>query len=732
MESCTIFSIRAHERDDDLISLPTIHFNSGRTGIVRLSEIKNLDAAGKMSSLPDSLQNAVNINTDLISGSLKSLAPASLKLVSRTNLEHLWDHLVSQYHYLGYRNLLGHRLKYLAYIKDRPIAALSWSAPALKLRVRDRFIGWSEEQRKRSLNRIGNNSRFLILPWVNVPHLASHILARNIRRLNKDWKEHFKQELWVLETFVDPRHFKGTSYKAANWRFLGHSSGSGKKGQGYLYHGNIKEVYVYVLNPYFRKHIGCKQKPCDLFHRPPTIKKVEELQMILRHADWNPDVEPCMELTEQDIKIMADELVRFHEEFHNCFGRTEHQRLGMAYISGLLSNSKAKSIEPIALEFIGQKSVRSLQRFMKTYRWSQQSMEEKHQSMLSAQISSPDGMINTDSSEFLKKGKESVGVARQYCGEAGKTDNCQSGVFIGYSSEKGYGLLTSRLYMPKSWFSDEQEIRRKENFVPPDLTFQTKPQIALDLISKIVATGLFPAKWIGCDATFGSDSGFLNALPKDLYYFAAIRSNSKVFLTKPEVGLPPYKGRGPRPKKIQVLPTQPKGEKVSKIAKSKIIKWKPVILAEGAKGPILADVTRLRVYPSQDDLPEEFPLWLFMRRNADGQIKYAFSNAPEDMPFSEMCKASTMRWPIEQCFQDGKSYLGMNQYEHRSWPAWHRHMTYVFLALHFLLRLRIKNKKNSGIDSATSSTISCGSIASELDQRRTGFGNIKISHLAKS
>ena len=159
--------------------------------------------------------------------------------------------------------------------------------------------------------------------------------------------------LWGLETFVDPQRFKATSYKAANWQFLGLTQGSTKQGQGYIYHGIIKEIYFYVLDPHFRKHIGCKQKPCPP-HRPPlSPKRMEELEMILHDADWDPDVMPCMDLTEQDVENMADNLVKFHQEFHSCFGRAEHHRLGLAYFSGLLSNSKAKSIEPIALEFLG-------------------------------------------------------------------------------------------------------------------------------------------------------------------------------------------------------------------------------------------------------------------------------------------------------------------------------------------------------------------------------------------
>ncbi len=451
--------------------------------------------------------------------------------------------------------------------------------------------------------------------------------------------------------------------------------------------------------------------------------------MILRHAGWNPDIVPCMKLTETDVEEIAEELVQFHGQFQGCFGRKEQRRLGLAYIFGLLSNKEAKSVEPIALEFLGESSVRSLQQFMKSQQWDHEVMERRHQASLAESIASPEGMITVDSSEIAKKGKESVGVARQYCGALGKVDNCQSGVFVGYSSEKGYGLLTSRLYMPESWFSKEQEDRRKFNLVPEDLVFQTKPQIAGDLIDKIEMTKLFPAKWIGCDATFGSDWEFLDALPKEKYYFAGIKSNVQVFLHKPKVGLPPYRGRGRRPIKRRSI--RGKATTVSDIAKSKRCSWSKVVLVEGAKGPILADVACLRVYPSRKGLPQEFPVWLFIRRTADGQIKYALSNAPEDTSLSELCKASVLRWPIEQCFQDGKSQVGMDHYEHRSWSAWHRHMIYVSLALHFLLRLRIRFKKNSGTDAAASADISCGSVASKNTDDRVCIGNRKIPYEEK-
>ena len=649
-------------------------------------------------------------------GSVKSLPPVTMMLVSESDLEPVWNYYVKRFHYLGYQKLLGHRLKYLALIEEYPVAALSWSAAALKTPDRDRFIGWSEDQRKTHLDRIANNSRFLIMPWVNVRNLASHVLSLNIKRLVKDWEQRFGKKLWLLETFVDPSRYKGTSYKAANWHQVGKTNGYGKQGQGYVHHGSIKEVYVYVLEPHFREIIGCEKKPCKPFHRPPSLEKAEELTMILRHANWHPELVPWMTLTEQDVQTMAEELVKFHEQFHSCYGRIEHHRLGLAYISGLISNKEAKSVEPIALDFLGKGGVRPLQRFMKTCRWDHQEMELKNQISLSKTISDPGGMFTVDSCENAKKGKESVGVARQYCGSMGKVENCQSGVFVGYSSKKGYGLLTSQLYMPEVWFSPEYEKRRKDNLVPEYLSFKTKPQIALELIKKMADCNLFSARWIGCDATFGSDIHFLESLPKEYFYFADVRANTQVFLKKPQTELPPYKGRGRRPKKVKLLPGQPFPRSVADIARSAKFRWKPAVLAEGAKGPIIAKVARLRVYPSRGGLPRGYSVWLFMRKDPDGRLKFSLSNAPKSMPLSEMCNASIMRWPIEQCFEEGKEQLGMDHYEHRSWPAWHRHMVYICLALHFLLRLRIRFKKNAEPDSCSGKEVGGSNISAPLDQ----------------
>jgi len=669
------------------------------------------------------------VQTGLLSGALAELPGVRVCLVDGFNEEMLWDGLVEEYHYLGNRRLPGRRLKYLAWMGERVVAALSWSSAALRLRVRDRWIGWSDDQRREHLDRVARNSRFVVFPWVRVENLASRILGLTLRRLSSDWAKRHGKRLWLVETFVDPRYYRGTCYRAANWVHVGQTWGSGKSGNRYVYHGHVKEVYLYVIERGFRDRIGCERQPYDPVNRPPlSTRRMEDLEMMIRDAGFSPQVAPHVEIDEQDVESLAEELVRFHRDFQGCFGRKEHERLGLAYLMGLLSSLKAKSVEPIALEYLGKESaVRSEQRFMKSYRWDEGKMLNTHQEMLAEQIAAQGGMLTVDSSEFPKKGKESVGVARQYCGRLGKVDNCQSGVFVGYCSQKGYGLVNTRLYMPKSWFEEEQKKRREDNKVPEDLVFQTKPQIASDLVQEVSSTGLFPTQWIGCDATFGADWQFLDSVPDDTYYFAQVRSDTRVFLKKPRVGVPLYQGRGPRPKKVSVLSGQTQAKTVARVA-AKRRKWEAVVMAEGAKGPILSRVTALRVWPCVHGMPRPQPVWLFIRRHDDGQIKYAFSNAPADTALSELVAAANMRFSIEQCFREGKDQLGMDHYEHRSWPAWHRHMIYVFLAMLLLQRIRARFKKNSGAHAATGQNPDRGRLALAIHEPQGGDRDHSLPH----
>jgi hypothetical protein len=195
----------------------------------------------------------ISTNQRPIECSLKELGPISLKQVRRTAQQKLGRSLIEQHHYLGYTQPVGEHLEYLAFGADRPIACLTWSSVPWYIAARDRFIGWCAETRRRNLQLICNNTRFLILPWVRVPHLASHLLARSRRLVPEDWKRIYGHSVYMFETFVDTQRFAGTCYKADNWIAIGRTTGRGKLNPSKRPNRSKKAVYVRPLCRGFRE-----------------------------------------------------------------------------------------------------------------------------------------------------------------------------------------------------------------------------------------------------------------------------------------------------------------------------------------------------------------------------------------------------------------------------------------------------------------------------------------------
>lgn len=195
----------------------------------------------------------VLIDTTPIRGSLSELRPIDFQPVRRTADEPLFNSLIEQHHYLGYEQPVGEHLKYIVSAAGRPMACLAWSSAPRHLGSRDRFIGWSAEARRRNIRFLAYNTRFLILPWVQVEHLASHILGRMAKRLSEDWERLYGHPIYFLETFVNPERFRGTCYRAANWVVLGRTTGRGKDDQTNRANRPIKEVLGYPLTPRFRE-----------------------------------------------------------------------------------------------------------------------------------------------------------------------------------------------------------------------------------------------------------------------------------------------------------------------------------------------------------------------------------------------------------------------------------------------------------------------------------------------
>jgi len=637
------------------------------------------------------VKEPVLIETRPLAGSLKEFQPITIRLVNHTDLEPVWDHMVRTYHYLGYHRMIGPRIKYLACRGDAPVAALSYNRAALRVGARDRYLGWDDEQRLKLLSHVVNNNRFLILPWVHIRYLASHLLSRTLKLLSKDWPALFGDEPYLVETFVDTDKYRGTCYRAANWRYLGETLGFSKEGKAFVYHGHRKAVYAYLLDRRFPSII----EACPRRRRAPKVRE-RVVNMQLAIPDWNPELLDEVGLGADQVSELGQALNDFLDPFRICYKRSEQRANSETFIKGFLSDLDRKSIEPIALAY--GKSPRAMQNFMQDGPIDDARMMQIYRNGLSERAAVPGGMLSCDSTEFVKKGEHSVGVARQYCGRLGKTENCQSGVFIGYAGDRGYGLVDYRLYMPEKWFTGEYRDLWYDCWVPDDVTFKTKTELASEMLKGAFSSGLFPARWIGCDSFFGDNKPFLDSLPEGCCYFADIHCTTAVFTSMPEVALPEYRGRGKRP-------TRPKASfppvQVSRIATDDSIPWEKVILGEGSKGPIIADVKALRVIESRDDLPGS-GVWLYIRRLMDGEIKFSLSNAPADIERAELDRAAIMRWPIEQCFEEGKSYLGLDHCEARSWTAWHRHIMFVLIAHLFILEVRQRFKKNgrSGADAA--------------------------------
>lgn len=198
----------------------------------------------------------VSVDETPLQMSLAELGPFEMRQVRRTSEEALFNSLLQQHHYLGYTQPVGEHLKYLVYARGRPVACLAWSSAPRHLGSRDRFIGWDKQARLKNIALLAYNTRFLILPWVTVPHLASSILGRMTRMLSAEWQRVYAHPIYFVETFIDPQRFRGTCYRAANWTLLGQTTGRGKDAPTREANRSIKQVLGYPLVKDFRQRLS--------------------------------------------------------------------------------------------------------------------------------------------------------------------------------------------------------------------------------------------------------------------------------------------------------------------------------------------------------------------------------------------------------------------------------------------------------------------------------------------
>lgn len=416
----------------------------------------------------------------------------------------------------------------------------------------------------------------------------------------------------------------------------------------------------------------------------------------IRQSDFLYPV-PRFELDRNDIFDLMSELKGFHENFTDCFQRSESRDNFYRYMSGQLCHLERKSIEPIAFAIEGAK-VRAMQHFVSDARWDEEKIIFKYRGLVNDDIGHPDGAIIFDESGFAKKGDNSIGVARQYSGNIGKVDNCQVGVFAAYTSPYGYSLIDKRLYIPEKWFSDDYSERREKCLLPPEIKFQTKPQLAAEILRGVAEQKQLPFRYVLADSVY-ANSDFIEAVESliGITYLLQVPEDTPCWLQKPMVIDKTFKYRGHERTK-KVLSSKAKNNiSVKTLAKSiNDFFWYRRTVSEGTKGPIEYEFTKRRIVLSHQGLPQK-TVWLFIRRTLDKDPKFSFyiSNAPLSTRLGTFVWLSGLRWSIEQCFEETKTELGMDQYEVRKFTGWHHHMLTSMLAHYFLWHLKVRLGKKS-------------------------------------
>jgi SRSO17 transposase len=407
---------------------------------------------------------------------------------------------------------------------------------------------------------------------------------------------------------------------------------------------------------------------------------------------------PKFNLDQNDIDDFLNELRGFHEQFADCFHRSESRDHFFRYMAGQFSQLDRKSIEPIACTVEGG-HVRAMQRFVSDAPWDDENIMSKYRNIVNEDLGHPDGAIVFDESGFIKKGGDSIGVSRQYCGAAGKVENCQVGVFAAYTSPYGYALVDKRLFIPRKWFEPEYEARRKKCKLPEDIGFKTKPQLAVDMLEEIAEQKTLPFRYVLADSVYGNSPEFINAADSliGVTYMVQVPETTLCWLKQPVTVKKTYTYKGQKRTKKVLAGESGKPVPFKSIAASlNNFFWYRRKVSEGTKGPIEYEFTKRRVILAKDGLPDK-TVWLLIRRTIEKCPQYSFfiSNAPSSTRLKTLVWLSGLRWSIEQCFEEAKTELGMDHYEVRKFPGWHHHILTCMLAHFFLWHIKIRLGKKS-------------------------------------
>ena len=404
-------------------------------------------------------------------------------------------------------------------------------------------------------------------------------------------------------------------------------------------------------------------------------------------------------MTPDDVRAAADQLVRFHDRFAPTFGKPQAQDHAHDYVKGLMTCPERKSIEPIALT-VGHGDVSGLQKFINSAPWQADDLQEEIQDTFADELApsvagSAVGVVGVlDESCFAKQGRHSAGVARQHNGRLGKEDNCQVGVFLIGVTPDGVALLGHQLYLHQSWYDGPEGQRRRETArVPEGLPFRTKPQIAAELVRGVAVHDSVRLDWVTADEAYGTNGELLDDLEElGQRYVMEVPKANTVWVEDPAGCVPAYSGRGQPPKRPTREAVRPVAEVAAGLPAGA---WQALQVREGSVGPLVFEFAAVRVWAVRHRRAGP-PIWLLIRRSlgAEPEVKYYVSNGDAATPLSALALVACSRHRVEEFFEDCKSYLGMAQYETRSYVGWHHHMSLVGLAHLFvtLTRRRLQKK----------------------------------------
>jgi SRSO17 transposase len=408
------------------------------------------------------------------------------------------------------------------------------------------------------------------------------------------------------------------------------------------------------------------------------------------HASAPPSGQPpVMKLAPRDVEAMAEELVTYHTMFHDLFQRREPRAWSAFSLRGQRSDLERKTVEPMVLAVHGPHAaaVRAGQQFLGPGAWDDTAIVARHQRLVAESLGEPDGVVMFDGSGFPKQGTHSVGVARQSCGAVGKIATCQHSVFAAYPSRTGDTFLDRRLYMPEEWFDTAHAPLRQRCGVPPTLTFQTEPHLALEKLRGLIDRGNRPCAWVVADEHYGMMPTLLDGVEaRGTRYVAEVPASTQVWVGKPQVE-PPSQGPLGRPRQHpRVAAGEPKPEVHQIAARVLASVWKRSTVKEGSKGPSKAMFALVRGTRARRGRPGA-PAGVVCRRSPaeTNALNIFLSHAPATGSRAALVQVSGWRWPVETAIEEATGELGLDHYETRTWRGWHHQMTQTFLAHHCLV-----------------------------------------------